>query len=91
MTVPAACCRWFAARRAAAAARAAGPGGMRCLRRCGGRVGERGHRGALEGGDVAVVADGGAGAVGGEAVAGDHDPGAGGDVEVVAPSRSGHA
>ena len=41
----------------AAAALAAGPGGMRSLRRCG-RPGGGGHRGALQGDDVPAVADG---------------------------------
>ena len=52
------------------------PGRVGCVP-CGGAaraVVERGHRGVLEGDDVAVVADDDAGAVGGEAVAGDHDP-----------------
>ena len=60
--------------RAAAAASAAGRVG--CVA-CGGavrRVAERRHRGVVEGGDVAVIADGHPGAVGGEAVTGDHDP-----------------
>ena len=83
-----------------AAARAAGPGGMRCLRRCGARGRERGHRGGFEGGDVAVVADHGAGAVGASRWRAITIPVAGGDVEdrgaepvgsrsTVAPASSG--
>ncbi len=36
--------------------------------------GRGGHRGGVEGGDMTVVTDHDAGAVGGEPVAGDHDP-----------------
>ena len=39
---------------------------------------------------MTVVANDGAGAVGGEAVPGNHDPSGGGDVEVVSADRAGH-
>ena len=60
---------------------------------CGGaaaRCGRGGHRGGVEGGDMAVVTDHDPGAVGGEPVPGDHDPGAGGDVEELGADRAGH-
>jgi hypothetical protein len=44
-------------------------------------VGERRDRRVVEGGDMAVIADHHPGAVGGEGVAGDHDPRHGGDVD----------
>ncbi len=49
-----------------AAARAVGPGGMRCLRRCGDPIVKRRQRSVFKGDDLAVMADDhGAGAVGG--------------------------
>ena len=68
----------------AAAALAAGPGGMRSLRRCGRPVAGGGHRGGIEGDDVAAVADHHPEPVGGQAVPGDDDPARGGDVEQLA-------
>ena len=75
-----------APRRVSAAARAAGPGGMRSLRRCGRAAAAASSR-RLQGGDVAVIADHGPGAVRGEPVPGDHYPCAGGDVRNGAPSN----
>lgn len=46
------------------------------------RIG-RCHRGGVQGEDVPVVADGRAEPVGGAFVAGDHDPGGGGDIDEV--------
>ena len=74
-------------RSCAAAALAAGPGGMRSLRRCGRPVAAVGHRGGVQGDDVAAVAHHDPEAVGGQPVPGDHDPGGGGDVAELAADR----